>query len=500
MNGKELKLPGHYLPQDFEDLGKEELVKILGEYGIGIFYFLVNEDPKLNPVLISKYFEIIYHIKTTGSLTKPFRGEMWYYDEQKGLYKNDAETFIQKKLKTWFEDRYVSLDKYDKMIFKDLRASTHKSLEILKLDPIYIPIKNGIIRINIGEVKKEIPFSLLPKSPDYFITNHTPVEYVKNAKCPNWLQFLNETFYPEDIPFLQEFIGYCMYRKNIFHKCIMLIGPTRTGKSTFLNVITTFLGKETVCSIALQDLEDKFQRIRIRDKNANIMADMNNKALKNSSFFKQLTGGDTISAEEKYKQGIEFIPYCKYLWSCNELPVVYDDNPAFWERIRLIIVNKKQHFSGNPETDPNMAEKLCEELPGILNWALEGLLRLLRNKDFMNNVPWEETRKKWMLWSDPLARFLESEWIAWDPQSFVPKQDFYSHFVVFSEFKKLDIWSIELVGREMKKRLRGDYVESYRNIGGKQVKCWNGIKLIDPDYNVYSDEDAQFERRREELI
>ena len=51
----------------------------------------------------------------------------------------------------------------------------------------------------------------------------------------------------------------------------------------------------------------------------------------------------------------------------------------------------------------------------------------------------------------------------------------------------------------MEKRLKGDYPESYRSIGGKQVRCWNGIKNVDPDYSDLT-EDDDYDRLREERL
>ena len=61
----------------------------------------------------------------------------------------------------------------------------------------------------------------------------------------------------------------------------------------------------------------------------------------------------------------------------GNLVAAHDTSDGFWRRQILISVKDKPE--GRTD-DPYLIDKLSEELPGILLWALEGLKRLLTNQ------------------------------------------------------------------------------------------------------------------------
>ena len=89
----------------------------------------------------------------------------------------------------------------------------------------------------------------------------------------------------------------------------------------------------------------------------------------NESLIKQLTGGDAITARFLYGKEFEFRPEFKIVMATNHKPRIRGTDTGIWRRIRLVpftqaIPEEKQ--------DKRLPEKLLAELPGILNWALEG--------------------------------------------------------------------------------------------------------------------------------
>ncbi len=85
---------------------------------------------------------------------------------------------------------------------------------------------------------------------------------------------------------------------------------------------------------------------------------------------KQITGQDTIACRKLYSDIFEYVPQFKMVLTTNHKPIIRGDDHAIWRRIRLIpftvIIPPK-------EQDRDLIEKLIDELPGILNWALDGL-------------------------------------------------------------------------------------------------------------------------------
>ena len=85
---------------------------------------------------------------------------------------------------------------------------------------------------------------------------------------------------------------------------------------------------------------------------------------------KMVTGGDKITARFLYKEHFEFYPEFKLWLATNHKPKVKGDDHGIWRRIKLVPFTVQIPES---DQDKNLSQKLRAELPGILNWLLEGL-------------------------------------------------------------------------------------------------------------------------------
>jgi len=75
------------------------------------------------------------------------------------------------------------------------------------------------------------------------VRNRFPVAYNPNAPKPVlWLQFLDGLLYPEDIPTLQEYIGYCLIPSNKGQRMMVIKGSGGEGKSQIGAVLGTLFG------------------------------------------------------------------------------------------------------------------------------------------------------------------------------------------------------------------------------------------------------------------
>ena len=93
-----------------------------------------------------------------------------------------------------------------------------------------------------------------------------------------------------------------------------------------------------------------------------------------------MISGDLMSVDRKYKSAISFRNTAKLIANANAMPSTADQSEGFWRRFHIIPFT--QHF---PDTnnDPLLARNIIrDELPGVLNWALEGLIRLLHRGKF----------------------------------------------------------------------------------------------------------------------
>lgn len=75
------------------------------------------------------------------------------------------------------------------------------------------------------------------------VRNRLPVKYDPKAAQPvHWLRFLSDLLYPEDIPTVQEFIGYCLIPSNKGQRMMVIKGSGGEGKSQIGVVLSRLFG------------------------------------------------------------------------------------------------------------------------------------------------------------------------------------------------------------------------------------------------------------------
>jgi putative DNA primase/helicase len=245
-------------------------------------------------------------------------------------------------------------------------------------------------------------------SPEYRFLSRLGCEFDPNETAPRFKAFLNEVV-PSDTERakLQEYAGYTLMHWGLpYHKALFLVGPTASGKSTFLDTINAMLGEGTVSSLTPQQLTgERFAGAELYGKWANIRNDIPAATVKNTGAFKEIIGGDNIKAERKRKDPFMFEPSAKHLYAANELPATETDDEAFYRRILLVPFPET---IPQAERDKHLDDKLQDELPGVLNWAIEGLQRLLGNGGFTGDRSPGRTQDTWQKWSDSVSRFKDA--------------------------------------------------------------------------------------------
>lgn len=118
---------------------------------------------------------------------------------------------------------------------------------------------------------------------------------------------------------------------------------------------------------------------------------------------KQITGGDPVSIDRKMVSELPAVYLkCRFTIACNTLPELPDHAQAM--RPRLLLLSFDNSYAGREDT--GLKKRLCEEAPGVLMWALEGLKRLKRNGKFTMPAASEHAINEFTRLSSPVGEFL----------------------------------------------------------------------------------------------
>lgn len=234
--------------------------------------------------------------------------------------------------------------------------------------PMLLSTPTGVVNLTTGSIR--------PGKPEDYITQHINVPYDAEARCPRFLQFLEEIYdgNQELIQYTQRAVGYSLTGSTKEQVFFLLFGTGSNGKSKFRNVLSTLLGQycQTVRFSAFEEnpMSDSQRDLaELSGVRAVFASEGSERKKLDTSVLKYITGEEPIRASRKYGHPFTFHPQFKIWLSSNYLPRVDDNSEGFWRRIVVIPFNVT--FRG-ASRDPDLESKLNQELSGILNWAVEG--------------------------------------------------------------------------------------------------------------------------------
>ena len=226
------------------------------------------------------------------------------------------------------------------------------------------------------------------QTPADYITKAVGCHYDPAATCPTWLAFLNGLFCGgegaegEDddqgrIGYLHRWVGYALTGQTKEQQFCFAHGTGANGKSVLYGLLQELGGSYCVQSqpeafMLKQSGEGATPLLaRLQGARLVIAPETEDGQRLAESTVKQLTGGDIIVARPIYGHPIEFKPKFKLVIVGNHKPQIRGDDHGIWRRVHLLPF--KRIFVEH-EQDKNLPEKLRKELPGILNWAIQGCL------------------------------------------------------------------------------------------------------------------------------
>ena len=359
-------------------------------------------------------------------------------------------------------------------------------LEVMKLAAHIGDFVPEADRIHLANGTLKLDGSFTEGRPN-IVRSRLPVAYRPDAPAPvRWLSFLDELLYTEDIPTLQEFIGYCLIPSNKGQRMMVIKGNGGEGKSQIGAVLVALLGSNMKDGSIGKISENRFARADLEHTLLCVDDDMRMEALRQTNYVKSIvTVQGQMDLERKGKQSYQGWMYARLLaFSNGDLQALYDRSDGFYRR-QLILTTKDKPLSR--VDDPDIAEKMAAEAEGILLWAFEGLQRLVKNGfQFTESDRAKRNRELVKRDNNNVFDFLESEgYIRLKADACTSSKELYEVYKMWCEENSLNAIKARGFSDALIANQRRYNLESTNNIvnsSGRRVRGFVGIEaLVQPD-------------------
>ena len=236
-------------------------------------------------------------------------------------------------------------------------------------DPWLLNTPSGVIDLRTGTKRNALPTDYVTK-----ITAVAP-----GGSCPMFLAFLDEVLGgdPALVAYVQRMLGYCLTGVTTEHALFFCYGSGANGKGTLLNTVAKILGDyhrtapiETFTASNTERHPTDLAGL-VGARLVTVSETEKGRAWAESRV-KQLTGGDMVSARFMRQDFFDYMPQFKLVISGNHKPVLRTVDEAIRRRFNLVPFT----VTIPPEKrDPDLAEKLKGEWPGILQWIIDGCVK-----------------------------------------------------------------------------------------------------------------------------
>lgn len=381
-------------PIDFESLAnptQSENFKLLQRHFLVLTIECILEQTKKNKWGLCKNQSFIFL----------YNGSYWSELDKETFQKFLGEA-AEKIGVQIFTARYYN---FKENLFKQFLSTAYLPTPEGDKNKVLINLLNGTF-----EISKQRTI-LRPFSSDDFLTYQLPFEYNVNAEAPLFKNYLNRVLPDmESQRVLAEYLGYVFIKHGgelKLEAALILYGTGANGKSVFFEVVNALLGTINTSSYSLQELTDDlgYYRASIANKLVNYASEINGKL--QSDKFKRMVSGETITARLPYGVPMQITNYAKFIFNCNELPKDVEHTNAYFRRWLIIpfdVTIPKE------EQDSELHTKIIEnELSGVFNWVLDGLHRLLEQRQFSKCKAAEKAIEQYKLESDSVRLFLDEQ-------------------------------------------------------------------------------------------
>lgn len=316
------------------------------------------------------------------------------FDETGAVTINDkkfAEWYVERNELYCVNDRFYT--RYGNIIDDEFKNNIHNIVGSLvpthlsaKVESLLASVKNEAYtrldapdkyKVQFDNISFDVRHGKLEECNTFFTLHQIPHNYDAKADCPKFKKFVDNLFYEEDIPVIQEYLGYCLVPNTLAQTALFIIGDGGEGKSRITVLMEHIIGENSLVIGKFAGLQEKFSLVSLDKQMMFIDDDISLEALDDTSNFKKIVTAETaMEVEPKGKPKYKTRLYSRILCCGNgAIQSKFDRSDGFYRRLLLCKV-KPVHYD---KPDRTLSDQLDEEIPGIINWLLEGLCRVVRN-------------------------------------------------------------------------------------------------------------------------
>lgn len=338
-------------------------------------------------------------------------------------------------------------------------------------DANFVACRNGLLNVASRE--------LLEHTPEFFNVVSVPFDYVPGTTAPLWEAFLCELWPddPESVSALQEWFGYVLSGRTDIHKILLIVGPTRSGKGTIARIIKLLLGGDAnVVGPTLASLGTQFGLEPLIGKPLAIIGDARATANTTVAVERLLTvsAHDTLSVDRKNRLAWNGELPTRLLMLSNEIPGFGDASGAIVNR--FLVLTLVSSWLGKEDKD--LSAKLAAELPGILNWALDGLARLDEHLRFTEPKSSEDAVITMLDQASPISAFVR-DCCDVGPGHEVPVDDIFTAWKMWCDDNERRAGNKQAFGKALNAARPGLRRVQPRGDDDARWRAYQGIRLND---------------------
>lgn len=370
------------------------------------------------------------------------------------------------------------LDRFEELIVLNDRAMDIIEAEYKARPELRTKSKNDLVRGLFDHFKldrdlllrEEPPLLAYEAGPAFKVIN--PAEY-EQGEHPAWNEFLARVDFPETF---KAYVWSLFEPKNFGRQALWIYGEGNDGKSTIINTLIKFYGRDYTLSLGHRSVDETFFFGQAYGKRLAVYMDCKNLQILQKERIKSLLGRDNVAINDKHDKIFTGQVYSKLFICSNSYPQISFADSS--ERTRLLLVKVKSY--ADEDGDPDFQDRLLEEMPAFLNSCRESY-ETECPRGMSLSVPAqmrENIRLNCISGNSELIEQFIEEWLEFDKDASTPVKKLKQELKIYFTTNFQGSRSMQYEWEELKKLLAKEGCEIGRpGSGNSRARQMLGVRL-----------------------